>query len=482
MTPATTRPARPGASPAHVGRSPRRRPVRARAAAEEKPSQQPLASSTRRASLLLAAGTVAALAPARARAAVTIPDPLSSSSAVDALELDIPLRLVALRGAVPGESLAGFKAALGRRGGGVSLAARPQLASIFSELADPTTGGAKSAATADAVTLGDEWLEAAVARGLVTPIPGAALSPWWARLHPAWRRLVTRGADGRIADAKHGGRAFAAPLRWGGVMMGVRQDRLQAARAPVPREWSDLLHPSLAGRVALPSSPRLFAALACAAAGVGLNPTARDLEAALGSSRRGDKGGSAVAALAANMAALRRAALLVSDRDAGRALAAGDAWVVVGATPDLLPLDSRSAAVTLAAPPSGIPLWADLWCVPALAASGGGGRGAAPGTPSPLLTPWLDFCLSPGRADAGRGFGAMNGGASPLVLPPAEVGKSGGLFRRSSPPPPPPAEAATALGPGALPPSSTLARSQFLEPLGGEVGAMVREALVMAGR
>jgi len=458
--------------------------------AEAQTPAEAAAPSTRRAALLgaTAAVTSTALLAGPASAAITIPDPRGAPAAaatVDALELAIPLRLVALRGSVPGEALAGFKACLGRRGGSVALQPRPQLAAIFDELARPEVGGAKSAATADAVTLGDEWLAAAVGRGLVVPIQGAPSSAWWARLHPTWRRLVTRGADGGLASPSKGGAVYGAPLRWGAVMMGVRGDRLRAARAPPPVEWRDLLHPALAGRVALPSSPRLFAALSCAAAGMGLNPSAADLEAGLGSSRRGDRAGAAVAALASTMAALRRAALLVSDRDAGRALAAGDAWVVVGASPDLLPLSSRSSAVSLAAPPSGLPLWADLWCVPALtAAGGGGGRGAAPGTPSPLLPAWLDYCLSPGRADAGRGFGAMGGGASPLVLPPREGGggsSSGGrgLFGRRSrnPPAPPPPAQATALRPGGLPPAPTLARSAFLEPLGGEVGAMVAEAM-----
>ena len=61
----------------------------------------------------------------------------------------VPLRVVALRGTVPGEWVADFRAVAGKRAG-VALEARPQLASIFDDLATPEAAGAKSAATADA--------------------------------------------------------------------------------------------------------------------------------------------------------------------------------------------------------------------------------------------------------------------------------------------------------------------------------------------
>jgi hypothetical protein len=61
-----------------------------------------------------------------------------------------------------------------------------------------------------------------------------------------------------------------------------------------------------------------------------------------------------------------------SSRDHTRALAAGDVWAAVGWSGDLLPLAERSSNVALTAPASGVPLWADLWAVPAGAAGGSG--------------------------------------------------------------------------------------------------------------
>jgi spermidine/putrescine-binding protein len=83
---------------------------------------------------------------------------------------------------------------------------------------------------------------------------------------------------------------------------------------------------------------------------------------------------------------------LFSDRDATRALSAGDVWAVVGWSGDLLPLRQRSTNVALVAPASGTALWADVWVVPAGAAGGSGGAG-----PSPLLPLWLELGLQPVR-------------------------------------------------------------------------------------
>lgn len=90
---------------------------------------------------------------------------------------------------------------------------------------------------------------------------------------------------------------------------------------------------------------------------------------------------------------------LFSERDAGRALAAGNVWALVGPSEEMLTAAARSSNVALAAPASGTALWADLWTVPAAAGSEAGyepGAGGAP-VPSPLLPLWLEFALQPVR-------------------------------------------------------------------------------------
>ena len=68
---------------------------------------------------------------------------------------------------------------------------------------------------------------------------------------------------------------------------------------------------------------------------------------------------------------------MFSSREHVRALMAGDVWATVGWSGDLLQLAERSGNVALAAPASGVPLWADLWTVPAGASGGSGACGPA---------------------------------------------------------------------------------------------------------
>jgi spermidine/putrescine-binding protein len=97
--------------------------------------------------------------------------------------------------------------------------------------------------------------------------------------------------------------------------------------------------------------------------------------------------------------ALRRQARLFSCQDHVRALLAGDVWLAVGSSSDLVLLGERTPSVELLAPADGTSLWADIWCVPARASHGHLQSG-----PSPILPSWLEFCTSPARADVLAGL------------------------------------------------------------------------------
>ena len=81
------------------------------------------------------------------------------------------------------------------------------------------------------------------------------------------------------------------------------------------------------------------------------------------------------AELSAALGALRGAALCF---DSGRylsALRAGDAWVAVGWSSDVVPTASRSpTTIGHVAPETGSPLWADVFVAPAATESHGGAR------------------------------------------------------------------------------------------------------------
>ena len=186
-----------------------------------------------------------------------------------------------------------------------------------------------------------------------------------------------------------------------------------------PREFADLLAPALRGRVAMPSANRELVAYALCAAG----RRAGDVELP-------------PEQLAHALAELRRAALCFDSTRYLSALKAGDAWVAVGWSSDIVPAVSRAPSLAMAAPEAGGPLWADVLVCPA----------AAGASASPLLPQYLDFVVQPARAGDLRGG---SGGASPLLLPDcAPSGASMGVKP-----------------PVWLPSSAALARSDFLLPL-----------------
>lgn len=48
----------------------------------------------------------------------------------------------------------------------------------------------------DLATLGDVWVGPAMARGLLSPIPGARDSDWWSSLPPKLQQTCTRNRQG----------------------------------------------------------------------------------------------------------------------------------------------------------------------------------------------------------------------------------------------------------------------------------------------
>jgi spermidine/putrescine-binding protein len=262
--------------------------------------------------------------------------------------------VTALRGSFPPQWLSLFRATQGRHTR-LHVSLRAQLADIYGELRAGGGGGGAGKrpganAAPDAVTLGDAWLAPAIVSGLIAPIPRAEASRWLARLPSGWSALLRRRAgDGAPAA---GAPLWGVPYRWGCLLFALRTD--VAATAGVA-DWGDLLRPALRRRVASVAAPRELLAAALRSLGASANTPC------LASLPRGVT----KEALAARIAALRAQMLLFSDSHHLKALAAGDAWVAVGYSQDVLPFAMRTPNVTVVAPASGTTLWADLWALPA---------------------------------------------------------------------------------------------------------------------
>ena len=348
-------------------------------------------------------------------------------------------------------------------------------------------GKKSKTAKADVVSLGDEFLSAAVANGLIVPFDvSVTTKAWYARLPARWRRLASRAPDGTLAppppptsssssasNQRFGSSVvYGVPYRWGATLIAFRSDKLpKATLDAIARsggiDWLDLWRPELRGRVAFGGGPRALLTASLRAEGLSANDP---------------RGVGASPEVLRRLCALRDDQLLTTDdTQYAQALANGDAWAVVGPSDDLLALARRSSLVAVAAPRSGTSLFADVWCVPATAA-------AKPGGVSPLVDQWFDYTTQPARANLRSG---LRGGVATVAFDGARVdygvgrmdGPAGGFagvgggvkegtnFNESSLS----AFIRDALAGGdatpgdltrgGMPPDETWARSEFLEPL-----------------
>ncbi|KAL6783893.1 hypothetical protein ACKKBG_A03905 [Auxenochlorella protothecoides x Auxenochlorella symbiontica] len=413
---------------------------------------RPCTAATSRRALLCMGGA--------AGAASMIPPPpalAGPSSSLALREYKMVLRVLAPQTLVPGDWVSDFSAAMEGMGV-VALKPMKGYKEVWDELAGTQAKGRKVSTNVDCVGLPDTWLQPAIARGLLQPIPAARRHRWWSLLSADWRRLVTRDDAGLQSPY---GEVYACPSSWGTLLMASHGPRLRRKGLQPPRDWVDLLDPALGGRIALDDSPRVL--LAAALGTLGLDPGATAADVARCGVRAGD--------LRARVRRLR-AATRVFGKDGAhvRALEGGDVDVAVGWGDALVGTAQRSTGVVLSAPASGTLLWADLWAVPR-----GAQGGATDGQPSPLLPAWLELGLQPSRQRR-----PSVGAASPLLLPPLLGGGQAvpdcDLLSDN-------AEGASmaarhVLRPHQLPPTRVLQRSRFLTPLDPATEELFQECLV----
>ncbi|KAL3683745.1 hypothetical protein R1sor_001767 [Riccia sorocarpa] len=316
--------------------------------------------------------------------------------------ITVPLRLVGLRGSVPPSWLKDFTRSQGKR---VKLVAEFQgsLQSIFTELSTALTRGQqltpKSALAADLVTVGDSWLDKAVSRGLITPIENVEKYEWFQRLGKKWQAFLRRNKSG---DVDPDGKVYAVPYRWGSVMIAYNKKKLKQHGIPPIEDWEDLWRPELAGKISMISSPRDVIGATLKSLGASYN--VRDFETDVPGGREAVKD---------KFTKLQRQVRLFDSVQYLKTLGAGEVWVAVGWSGDVIPFGKRTSNISVVTPRSGTSLWADLWAIPATPERstkvGGRIRG-----PSPLVPQWLDFCLQFARANSFKDDVIV--GASPLAL------------------------------------------------------------------
>jgi putative spermidine/putrescine transport system substrate-binding protein len=270
-----------------------------------------------------------------------------------------------------------------------------------------------SAQPPDLLTLGDSWLQEAIAQKLIAPLPVAEI-PLWSKLPRRWQDLVRRNSQGIPATD---GQVWGAPYRWGTTMIAYDVDRF-AELGWVPQDWSDLWKPELRGKISLLDQPREVIGLTLKKLGHSYNH--QEL--------------SKIPDLKSELGALHQQAKLYSNDRYLQPLILGDTWAAVGWSTDLLPLLKRNPRLTAVIPKSGTALWADLWVHPQ-------GRDLSAGAKS-----WINFCW---EATTANRLSLLSNGTSPMItgMNPQEIFPD------------------LLTNPLILPPGEVVNNSDFLEPL-----------------
>ncbi|OMO93735.1 Bacterial periplasmic spermidine/putrescine-binding protein [Corchorus olitorius] len=266
---------------------------------------------------------------------------------------------------------------------------RPTLEDIFSNLCMPFTKpkgniGPASTVAADIVTLGDSWLPLAITKAIIEPITAAEHQDWFKELGHKWKVYLRRNLNGDIDPQ---GQIWAAPYRWGTIVIAYKKTKFQKHNLPPIQDWADLWRPELAGRIAMVNSPREVIGAVLKYMGASYNTTDLDLQVAGGSD-----------AVQQNLTLLARQVRLFDSMNYLRAFSVGDVWVAVGWSSDVLPVVKRMSNVAVIVPKSGASLWADLWVIPAASRLETNRIGGRVRGPSPVIHQWVEFCLQAARA------------------------------------------------------------------------------------
>ncbi|GAB4364534.1 MAG: extracellular solute-binding protein [Elainellaceae cyanobacterium] len=282
-----------------------------------------------------------------------------------------------LEGSVPVQLIQAFRRQLAQ-GQAAGFVPKEQLADLYNLLQswqEQPTGDAAASENANEVTianvltLGDYWLTNAIQQGWLRPLNLREIPAWQTLAsQEIWQTLVQRDRQGQPSPD---GEIWAAPYRWGTLMMVYRAEQFKDKGWAAPTDWDALWRPELKRQISLLDSPRSVIGLTLKKLGRSINTT--DLDA--------------VADLKAELQALNQQVKFYSSDSYLQALVVEDTQLAVGWSNEILPLLKRNRQLAAAVPASGTILTADLWVQPAQAPS------VEPTEDRPnLLNQWLSFC------------------------------------------------------------------------------------------
>lgn len=285
--------------------------------------------------------------------------------------------------------------------------------------------GGEPAAIANLVTLGDYWLESAIADELIQPL-NIQDSKLWQQLPPNWRNIVTRDNKGQRSDS---GQVWGAPYRWGTTVIAYNRDKLKAQGIEPPNDWNDLWNPKLKGQLSLLDQPREVIGLTLKKLGFSYNT--RELNQ--------------VISLEKELLALHQQTKFYSSNHYLEPLLLGDTSVALAWSNDMLPLMQSYPKIKAVVPQSGTALWADVWVKPAALKAQSNSSET-----DKLMKQWIDFCW---QEKSAQEISLFTPGASPVLVSLARAKLPKDLQENRL----------------LLPEASVVNKSEFLEPLPNSV-------------
>ena len=281
-----------------------------------------------------------------------------------------PLNVQLLKNSIPGQVVNQFRKTV-TQGGKLKFTPVNQLQELFKLLQtwqQPPTNNQQEwtrylpfnqnqkSPTANLVTLGDYWLQAAIDQKLIQPLATTNIKNL-ANLNEKWQQLIKRDQEGKI---------WGVPYRWGNTVIIYNQEKFQQLGWK-PTDWSDLWRSELQNRISLLNHPREVIGLVLKKLGKSYNT----------------ENIKQISALKPELQALNQQVKFYDSQDYLEPLITGDTWLAVGWSHDIIPVISRHQKFAAVVPQSGTAIWTDLWVSPTGVSNDG------------LAYQWLDFCLQP---------------------------------------------------------------------------------------
>jgi putative spermidine/putrescine transport system substrate-binding protein len=281
-----------------------------------------------------------------------------------------PLNVQLLKNSIPGQVVNQFRKTV-TQGGELKFTPVNQLQELFKLLQtwqQPPTNNQQEwtrylpfnqnqkSPTANLVTLGDYWLQAAIDQKLIQPLATTNIKNL-ANLNEKWQQLIKRDQEGKI---------WGVPYRWGNTVIIYNQEKFQKLGWK-PTDWSDLWRSELQNRISLLNHPREVIGLVLKKLGKSYNT----------------ENIKQISALKPELQALNQQVKFYDSQNYLEPLITGDTWLAVGWSHDIIPVISRYQKFAAVVPQSGTAIWTDLWVSPKGVSNDG------------LAYQWLDFCLQP---------------------------------------------------------------------------------------